>query len=188
MWPFRSKPEPNPASLANLRRGNAPATPAKAVEREADALEATTKVTNSLFQFVDAFDKRINDKIAAMTPVQASEDDGGYTLMDVIAEIMPHVGPYIGPYVGPLLEKYAGVTPNVPNTPNPPAQVGPSGHEASQFAPGEGLDMIRLISAAAKTPENVLKVAMPVLRDELTNRNIDINEFKSACQKIGKVL
>lgn len=181
MWnPFRKKIV-QPRDEAGKFAAPARMAPAKQAQDEAVGMDAFAKMTNSMTSAVAAMDKFNETMASRMQPDEMDVEPESDGIASLLGQLMPYLGPALAPYVGPLIEKYAGVQPSAGGfqTLSPPVEAAP--------AP-ESPNITTLITMAAKAPDAALKVAMPALREELRTRGIDAGEFKSACQKLGKVL
>ena len=164
------KPQNNPNFAANLKQNQPVTNPIAAQTRQVDSL-------SSLIDSVAA----LNEKLGLLQgPAQEAAPEGGE--WSWIADYAPYVGPFIGPYIPGLMEKLgiqpveAGqtTTPAAPGTPIPTAAA--------------GYNLPDLIKGAAIAPESMIRPFIGQLKDQLTTQGIDHDQFKLACQKIGKMM
>ena len=157
----------------------------KGVEAEAKALGNTMQIMDSIYGMMGKQEALINAKVesilAAGYEPEGTESDGW---MAVLAPVLQELAPHIAPYVGGLIEKYAGVSPNL--SPQPKYQtVTPPAHETPS---GGGINFADLINQAAKTNPTLLKAAMPAINNELTKKGIDPVAFKAAIQNLNRAI
>jgi len=202
-WLMKKKPvasSDQPRTAAGTFAARPTTAPAEAMARQVEGenklLSGTMTTFDSMLQFMDHFDKRIDERVTARIGDSAGMEPEGSEWLPIISQI---AGMLDKDQLAGLIHKFTGVAPGSPSGASPSLKSGEvmvTGAEQAGTSPSPqqppapaGVNGVSLIKDAANNSPAAIKLAMKAQGfKELAKQGISKEEFKQAIANIHKAV